>query len=65
MTANQEALNAFIESMQKDIDAKNKALELAIELLEIIDKGERIYETRLIGLTIEACKAVLSEKENK
>ncbi|CAB4122007.1 hypothetical protein UFOVP26_59 [uncultured Caudovirales phage] len=65
MTTNKEALYAVIESMQKEIDAKDKALKTAIELLEVIDEGKHVYETSRIQRTTQACKEALLRKGSK
>ena len=51
--------------MQKEIDAKDKALKTAIELLEVIDEGKHVYETSRIQRTTQACKEALLRKGSK
>lgn len=42
---------------------KDEALEKAIWMLETIDEGKRVYETRMIAETIWACKEALTIPE--
>lgn len=41
---------------------KDEALNKAIWMLETIDEGKRVYETRWIGETINACKEALDNE---
>ena len=43
---------------------KDEALEKAIWMLETIDEGKRVYETRMIAETIWACKQALKSQES-
>ena len=42
---------------------KDEALKKAIWMLETIDKGERVYETRMIAETIHDCQEALEEQD--
>ena len=42
---------------------KDKALKMAIDILTIIDEGKRIYETKEIDRTIQACKEALAQSD--
>jgi hypothetical protein len=43
---------------------KDEALKKAIWMLETIDKGERVYETRMIAETIHECQEALESNDS-